>query len=453
MTILFRILRVLALFCLANYLLVFTELVPLGGWPAGAALIVLLLCYLAMHICPRRAKGATRRLRALLGGYELLLVSFLSIVATGALWIALWLTGRLDMFLPGAPAWMPIVVDLLLCVPVTGLLIVNGFFRVLITCKRLRVVWRALLLLAWWVPVFNLYLFYRVLHAAHSEYYFECGRLERESVHAENEDCRTRYPIVLVHGIFFRDWQHVNYWGRIPQTLQKCGAALYYGGQQSAAPVAASAAELKARIEEVLAETGADKVNLIAHSKGGLDSRYAISCLGLAPHVASLTTVNTPHCGCVFAQRLLKTLPAGVIRQMEGKYNAVFRALGDEKPDFLGGVRDLAADACAAFNRAVPDAEGVYYQSVMSTMRSAKSAGFPLNFTWRLVKKYDKQENDGLVARSSAEWGHFLGSLSVPGRRGISHGDVIDLMREDIPGFDVREFYVGLVRGLKEKGF
>ena len=104
-------------------------------------------------------------------------------------------------------------------------------------------------------------------------------------------------------------------------------------------------------------------------------------------------------------------------------------------------------------NKAVPDAEGVYYQSVMSTMRSAKSAGFPLNFTWRLVKKYDKQENDGLVARSSAEWGHFLGSLSVPGRRGISHGDVIDLMREDIPGFDVREFYVGLVRGLKEKGF
>ena len=86
--------------------------------------------------------------------------------------------------------------------------------------------------------------------------------------------------------------------------------------------------------------------------------------------------------------------------------------------EFLGGVRDLAADACAAFNKAVPDADGVYYQSVMSTMRSAKSAGFPLNFTWRLVKKYDKQENDGLVARSSAEWGHFLGSLSVPGRRG-----------------------------------
>lgn len=100
-----------------------------------------------------------------------------------------------------------------------------------------------------------------------------------------------------------------------------------------------------------------------------------------------------------------------------------------------------------------PDVDGVYYQSVMSTMRSPKSAGFPLNLTWRLVNRYDRQENDGLVTRSSAEWGHFLGNLTVPGRRGISHGDVIDLMREDIAGFDVREFYIGLVRGLKERGF
>lgn len=36
---------------------------------------------------------------------------------------------------------------------------------------------------------------------------------------------------------------------------------------------------------------------------------------------------------------------------------------------------------------------------------------------------------------------------------GISHGDVIDLNRENIPGFDVREFYVDLVHDLKERGF
>lgn len=447
-----RLLRVLVVTCLANYLLVCTAIPPLSGLTAGVVLFALLAGYLVIHIHPCRAPGATHRLRMLRGGYELLLVAVWSIVATGVLWIALYGTGRLSGRMPEFSTWMPVVLDVLLWLLVMGPLMLNGFLRVLITCNRLRIVWRVLMVTCWWVPVFNLYLFYRVLRAARSEYYFGLGRLEREAVHAENEDCRTQYPIMLVHGIFFRDWQLVNYWGRIPQALQKCGARLYYGGQQSAAPVAQSAAELKARVEAVLAETGAEKINLIAHSKGGLDSRYAISRLGLAPYIASLTTINTPHRGCVFAQHLLETLPKGVLSWMERKYNAVFHALGDEKPDFMGGVRDLAANACAAFNEQTPDVDGIYYQSVMSTMRSPKSAGFPLNLTWRLVNRYDRQENDGLVARSSAEWGHFLGNLTVPGRRGISHGDVIDLMREDIAGFDVREFYIELVRGLKARG-
>jgi triacylglycerol lipase len=43
--------------------------------------------------------------------------------------------------------------------------------------------------------------------------------------------------------------------------------------------------------------------------------------------------------------------------------------------------------------------------------------------------------------------------LSAAGKRGISHGDVIDLNREKFDGFDVREFYVQLVSDLKQKGF
>ena len=56
---------------------------------------------------------------------------------------------------------------------------------------------------------------------------------------------------------------------------------------------------------QVLAETGAEKVNIIAHSKGGLDSRYAISCLGMDKYVATLTTINTPHYGCDMVDYLL----------------------------------------------------------------------------------------------------------------------------------------------------
>ena len=145
-------------------------------------------------------------------------------------------------------------------------------------------------------------------------------------------------------------------------------------------------------------------------------------------------------------------MPKGVVGWIAHKYNSLFHTLGDTSPDFLGGVQDLTRETCFAFNAAVPDAPDVFYQSVTSTMRKASSAGFPLNFTWHLVKRYDKEANDGLVARTSAEWGHFLGCLTVPGKRGISHGDMIDLMREDVPGFDVREFYIGLVKGLKARG-
>ena len=43
--------------------------------------------------------------------------------------------------------------------------------------------------------------------------------------------------------------------------------------------------------------------------------------------------------------------------------------------------------------------------------------------------------------------------LTNDGIRGISHGDMIDLNRQDIPGFDVREWYVELVSDLKNRGF
>ena len=44
---------------------------------------------------------------------------------------------------------------------------------------------------------------------------------------------------------------------------------------------------------------------------------------------------------------------------------------------------------------------------------------------------------------------HFL---RLQEKRGISHEDMIDLNRENIKDFDVREYYVMLVNRLKEKG-
>ncbi len=201
----------------------------------------------------------------------------------------------------------------------------------------------------------------------------------------------------------------------------------------------------------VIETENCEKVNIIAHSKGGLDARYAITHYGMDRYVASLTTINTPHRGCHFADLLLRLLPERVIQFIAGRYNALFRRLGDTAPDFEKGVRDLTAARCEQFNRETPDRSGVYYQSVTSRLRGAFSTIFPMNLCYLLIRRLDG-DNDGLVAVDSAIWGDFRGLIEPQHRKGISHGDVVDLLRENLPGFDVREYYVQLVHDLKTRG-
>lgn len=75
-----------------------------------------------------------------------------------------------------------------------------------------------------------------------------------------------------------------------------------------------------------------------------------------------------------------------------------------------------------------------------------------LSVPYFFMKLLSHEPNDGLVTESSAKWGQFQGTLQSR-KRGISHGDMIDLKREDIKGFDVLECYIQLVENLKEEGF
>ena len=125
--------------------------------------------------------------------------------------------------------------------------------------------------------------------------------------------------------------------------------------------------------------------------------------------------------------------------------------LGDVNPDFLAAVYDLTSENCAKFNAEIKDVPNVLYQSIGSKLNRPTSGRFPLNFTYPLVKYFDGP-NDGLVGENSFAWGQSYQFLTVGGKRGISHADMIDLNRENIPGFDVREFYVQLVAALKNRG-
>ena len=172
----------------------------------------------------------------------------------------------------------------------------------------------------------------------------------------------------------------------------------------------------------------------------------------MAPYVASLTTINTPHRGCEFADYLLGKIPEKQQQTVANAYNSALKKLGDTNPDFIAAVTDLTASACEKLNRELPDPQGVYIQSTGSCMKKPSGGRFPLNTTNAFVKHFDG-ENDGLVGYDSFKWGSNFIYLKPQGRRGISHGDVIDLNRENIDTFDVREFYVDLVSDLKRRGF
>ena len=320
------------------------------------------------------------------------------------------------------------------------------------TSEQLGIRYRVIGIMCGMIPIAHLLALGKILQIVSKEVIVENEKIVLNQSRKNERICATKYPILMVHGVFFRDFRYFNYWGRIPKQLEENGATIYYGNQQSAGSVETCAMELKERILQIIEETGCEKVNIIAHSKGGLDSRYAISMLDVAPYVASLTTINTPHYGCEFADYLLDKMSDKQKNAIAKTYNVALSKLGDSNPDFLKAVSDLTASACRKRNEYTKDVPEVYYQSVGSKLNIASSGRFPLNFSHHLVKAFDGV-NDGLVGEKSFVWGAHFEMLTVQGVRGISHGDMIDLNRENFDGFDVREYFVQLVADLKRRGF
>ncbi len=333
-----------------------------------------------------------------------------------------------------------------------ALLFWNGILRVYLTSRQLGIRLRVIGILCGFIPIAHLIALFLIFRTASREVVFESRKLRESRTHSLLLPCATRYPILMVHGVFFRDFRYFNYWGRIPQALETAGARIYYGNHQSAASVADCGRELADRIRDIVEKTGCEKLNIIAHSKGGLDARAALQLPGVADHVASLTTVSTPHRGCEFADYLLTRIPLRQQQSVARAYNTALSKLGDPNPDFLGAVTNLTASFCQKFNQENPDVPGVFYQSVGSRLARARGGRFPLNFTHMLCRHFDGP-NDGLVGERSFPWGSAYQFLTLPSTRGISHGDMIDLNRENVPGFDVRDFYIQLVQDLKKRGF
>src|SRR5438445_10269566 len=100
-----------------------------------------------------------------------------------------------------------------------------------------------------------------------------------------NDIPKLQSPIVLVHGLLgvtriqVGEWTLASYFGQIPKMLAAAGNRVLQPQLSLTGGVADRAGQLKDFLNR---EAPREPVHLIAHSMGGLDSRFLISNLGQA---------------------------------------------------------------------------------------------------------------------------------------------------------------------------
>ena len=256
-----------------------------------------------------------------------------------------------------------------------------------------------------------------------------------------------RYPVVLVHGIAAHDREsRIDYWGRIPETLRGYGVEVFFGNTDSWGSFESNASILKKTIGDILAQTGHERVNIIAHSKGGLDSRYLIWRYNFGDRVASLTTISTPHHGAELADFIYEQ---GIIHTPMARHflEVLGQLFADQQPDLFRVLQQLTSVNMKNFNEKVQKDERVYYQSLFTVMN--KSIDDLVFFSTFLYLRRVSGPNDGMVSERSATWGNNSRRIA----EGVSHRQIIDIGWQNVIDTDITSLYVDIIHGLAVKGF
>ncbi|HET7757619.1 MAG TPA: hypothetical protein VFK87_10215 [Steroidobacteraceae bacterium] len=238
------------------------------------------------------------------------------------------------------------------------------------------------------------------------------------------------HPVVLAHGIMGFDELKIagirrEYFRGIPAHLSAHGALVHVPRVSPLGSVAQRARELTAVVNSI----DAKKVNLIAHSLGGLDARYAITRLGLAPKVASLVTIGTPHHGTPIAD-------LGTSLGDKLGVRLVLDTLGID----VSVLDELTTVHMQRFNSEVLDARDVWYASVSA--RAARGV-HPLLKPSQLLLARQAGDNDGMVPAASQRWGELIAEIDADHWAQIGWSD----------SFDAPDLYLRVMQELKARGF
>ena len=256
-----------------------------------------------------------------------------------------------------------------------------------------------------------------------------------------------KYPIIMVHGLAAKQSKIMNAFGKIGKVLEDDGNDVYIADIDGFGTVEGNAAQLKVFVDRILEKTGAEKVNIIAHSKGGLDTKYMITNLGMEDYVASLTTLCTPHKGSIIASKIWR-LPLWIKKIIAFFINKFYKIfLGDKNPDAM-----TACDQLRYTDTSVDTLQfsyKVYCQSFSSTLKRGRDC-FVMALPMKIYRHYENIDNDGLVSTESAKFGNYRGEcLDIS----VSHAQIIDLFARKDQKEHIYNFYRRLTRELSEMGF
>ena len=132
------------------------------------------------------------------------------------------------------------------------------------------------------------------------------------SVNAQ-QPSSNRLPILLIHGYN----EYPSIWDTWKTWLQADGFSNVYAisfQDDKCGSVADHTMELTGIVNGILQNTGSQKVNIVAHSKGGLDARWYIAHSGITDKIANLIMIGTPNSGSTaefFENPILTGCPSG----------------------------------------------------------------------------------------------------------------------------------------------
>ncbi|MEH6688108.1 MAG: triacylglycerol lipase [Halopseudomonas sabulinigri] len=239
---------------------------------------------------------------------------------------------------------------------------------------------------------------------------------------------KTKYPIVLAHGMLgFDSLLGIDYWYGIPAALRKDGATVYTTEVSQLDTSEARGEQLLEQVEEIVAISGKQKVNLVGHSHGGPTARYVAS---VRPDlVASVTSVGAPHKGSATAD-FLREIPegsageavvAGLVNALGAFINLVSGSSSMTPQNALGSLESLNSTGAAAFNARFPEGiptsacgegaykvNGVRYYSWGGTSPLTNPLDVSDLITGAGSLTFNGQPNDGLVGRCSSHMGMVI---------------------------------------------